>query len=137
MTAIKQALAAFWASFAMDGAAIPAYGEDTPATERAPLPYITFRLDCPDALHTADTAATCWLDARDPAANRKRALLCDQIAARIPPQGVRLPVGTGCVVLARSAAGFITDCAAEHPDAAIGARVGLTLTNYTHQEEPI
>ena len=125
MKELQEALETFWSQFA------PAYLAGL-VPDGTPFPYITFDAARPDALGAVPLAACLWLR-REPGfdAQSRRATVLDRIAAAIPPEGVRLPLGDGFALLERNPADFQTLLADPEDPAVLGGRTACLLRYFS------
>ena len=127
MTALQNALYAFWASFG-----VPAWSQDT-VPENAELPYITFEVVSGDALASTITGATLWLrDLVDgTSVNQRRAAVMDRIAEAVPPSGARLDAGkSGYLMLYRNGGNFQRNVQDPEDRKVVGGRTMLEVHFY-------
>lgn len=105
MRQTHKALTAFWGSFN-----VPAFISGH-VPENQPFPYITFEVAQGDAFGETVLTAFNWHKIENPEISNanimaERADLMDAIAQKIPPQGVKIPLDAGFLILSRNSADF-------------------------------
>ena len=123
MTELAAALYDFWSGFG-----VPAYLQDN-VPDNAVLPYITYELTRGDGMSATVLVAHNWHQ-KAAGGNAARHEVMDAIARAIPPQGRRVPVGHGFVMLYRNDATFQTDVTDPEDPAVIGGRTSYEVHFY-------
>ena len=130
MTEFHQALLAFWQGFSDGGKPIQAdhSGHVPPNT---PFPYITFEVvDGAPFGSTVLTAYGWFKSVSGYNVNSHAAAFADAVKAAIPPQGKRIKVGSGMVMLFQNDAGFISYQTDQTDKDVVGARVSYEIHFY-------
>ena len=124
MTGVHRALYAFWSQFA------PAYLSGH-VPDDASYPYITFSVESTQPIGYTFLVAQDWHKAESGVnINAERAEMMDKIAEAIPPDGVKLTAGDGCIVLSRTD-GFQSYYDDPQDPAVIGGRTQYRVQYYT------
>lgn len=130
ITAVQQALTAFWSQFTADGQPVPAYIKELAPTDEG-FPYIAMTMRIGSAMDTLPLVATVWCKQVDGmSANKQREEILNQIAAALPHAGVLIPCGAGYLMMRRSSGDFITLMTDEEDPDYLGGRVGYEVTFY-------
>lgn len=130
ITAIQQALTAFWSQFTVDGEPVPAYIKELAPSDES-FPYIAMTMRFGDAMDTLPLVSTVWCKQVDGmSANKQREGILNQIAAALPNSGVMIPCSPGFLMLRRSSGDFITLMTDEEDPDYLGGRVGYEVTFY-------
>ena len=130
MTGFHKALYTFWSGFSSNGKSIPAYlsGHVPPKT---PFPYITFEVVEGAPFGSTVLTAYGWFKAISGYnVNSHAAAFADAVKAAIPPQGKRIKVGSGMVMLFPNDAGFISYQTDQTDKDVVGARVSYEIHFY-------
>ncbi len=127
MTGLHKALYQFWASFGL-----PAWSQDT-VPDEAVLPYITFDVVSGDALGATLLTGTAWLRDEDDgtSVNARRAQVLEQIAAAVPPAGLKLDTEDGgFIMLYRNSGNFQRNVQDPEDRKVVGGRTTLEVHFY-------
>lgn len=105
--------------------------------EDQPFPYFTIEIGQADAFSDSVLTAFDWHKIPNPETSnanimRERAELMDRIAAAIPPQGVKIPLPDGYLVLSRNPADFQTYYDDPEDASVLGGRTSYEIRYYTN-----
>lgn len=130
MRAVHVALMDFWESFG-----IPVFLSGHVPDDQA-FPYITMEVVQGDAFSKTILTAFDWHKIPDPETSNanimaERADLMDRIAEKIPPQGVKIPLPVGFLILSRNSADFQTYYDDPEDESVLGGRTSYEIRYLT------
>lgn len=132
MTALHQALYAFWSQFLYGNTPIPAYLSGK-VPNNATFPYITFEVQKGDIFSASVLTAFIWVKAGSGInANAIRASIMDDIARAIPMQGTRMNFNGGYVTIFRNPSTFMSYYDDPEDSTVIGGRISYEVHFYEY-----
>lgn len=130
MKSVHIALMDFWEQFGL-----PVFLSGH-VPEDQPFPYFTIEIGQNDAFSDSVLTAFDWHKIPDPETSNanimaERADLMDRIAAAIPPQGVKIPLPAGFLILFRNSADFQTYYDDPEDESVLGGRTSYEIRYLT------
>ena len=130
MKSVHIALMDFWEQFG-----IPVFLSGH-VPEDQPFPYFTIEIGQSDAFSDSVLTAFDWHKIPNPETSNanimaERADLMDRIAAAIPPQGVKIPLPAGFLILFRNSADFQTYYDDPEDESVLGGRTSYEIRYLT------
>lgn len=131
MKSVHIALMDFWEQFGL-----PVFLSGH-VPEDQPFPYFTIEIGQSDAFSDSVLTAFDWHKIPNPEESNanimaERADLMDRIAAAIPPQGVKIPLPAGLLILFRNSADFQTYYDDPEDESVIGGRTSYEIRFLTN-----